>query len=261
MSQTIIEMAKNATDASEATKISFEAAQNGSNVSEQTKEKIMNLVESVSEASESITRLGKSSEEIGEILSVIQDIADQTNLLALNAAIEAARAGEHGRGFSVVADEVKKLAERTGKATEEIAGKIRTNQKETDGVVLSMQKGKAMADEAITTATDAGEALSTIVAGSENVMGMVERIAIAADEQSSAAEEVSQTMENTAEIINQNTQRSEDVKMASGELVLLAKELKAQVDNFKTSSSGNAAQDAGMSNRKMKSVNSKPSPA
>ena len=261
MSQTIIEMAKNATDASEATKVSFEAAQNGSKVSEQTKEKITNLVESVSEASESIARLGKSSEEIGEILSVIQDIADQTNLLALNAAIEAARAGEHGRGFSVVADEVKKLAERTGKATEEIAGKIRTNQKETEGVVLSMQKGKAMADEAITTATDAGEALSTIVSGSENVMGMVERIAIAADEQSSAAEEVSQTMENTAEIINQNTQRSEDVKMASGELVLLAKELKAQVDNFKTSSSGNAAQDSGMSNGKVKSVNSEPFPA
>jgi methyl-accepting chemotaxis protein len=111
MSQTIIEMAKNAADASEATKGSFEAAQNGSNVSEQTKEKIVNLVESVSEASKSIARLGKSSEEIGDILSVIQDIADQTNLLALNAAIEAARAGEHGRGFSVVADEVKKLAE------------------------------------------------------------------------------------------------------------------------------------------------------
>jgi methyl-accepting chemotaxis protein len=261
MSQTIIEMARNASDASEATKVSFEAAQNGSNVSEQTKEKITNLVDSVSEASESITRLGKSAEEIGEILSVIQDIADQTNLLALNAAIEAARAGEHGRGFSVVADEVKKLAERTGKATEEIAGKIRTNQKETEGVVMSMQKGKAIADEAITTATHAGEALSTIVAGSENVMEMVERIAIATDEQSSAAEEVSQTMENTADIINQNSQRSEDVKMASGELVLLAKELKAQVNNFKTSSSGSAAQDSGMSNGKMKSVNSEPVPA
>jgi len=261
MSQTIIEMARNATDASEATKTSFEAARNGSHVSEQTKEKIMNLVESVSEASESITRLGKSSEEIGEILSVIQDIADQTNLLALNAAIEAARAGEHGRGFSVVADEVKKLAERTGKATEEIAEKIRTNQKETEGVVLSMQKGKTMADEAITTATDAGEALSTIVSGSENVMGMVERIAIAADEQSSAAEEVSQTMENTADIINQNTQRSEDVKMASGELVLLAKELKAQVDNFKTSSSDKAEQDFGISNGKIKSGISEPAPA
>ena len=126
---------------------------------------------------------------------------------------------------------------------------------------MSMQKGKAIADEAITTATDAGEALSTIVAGSENVMGMVERIAIAADEQSSAAEEVSQTMENTAEIISQNTQRSEDVKLASGELVLLSKELKAQVDNFKTSSSGNSAQNSGMSNRKIKPVNSEPAPA
>jgi methyl-accepting chemotaxis protein len=259
MSQTIIEMAKNAADASEATKGSFEAAQNGSNVSEQTKEKIVNLVESVSEASKSIARLGKSSEEIGDILSVIQDIADQTNLLALNAAIEAARAGEHGRGFSVVADEVKKLAERTGKATEEIAGKIRTNQKETEGVVMSMQKGKSIADEAITTATDAGEALSTIVAGSQNVMEMVERIATATDEQSSASEEVSQTMENTAGVINQNFRLSEDVKKASGELVMLAKELKSQVNIFKTS--GSAAQDSGMSGEKMESGNTEPVPA
>ena len=255
MSQTIIEMAKNAADASEATKKSFEAAQKGSNVSEETKQKITNLVESVSEASEAIARLGKSADEIGEILSVIQEIADQTNLLALNAAIEAARAGEHGRGFSVVADEVKKLAERTGKATEEIAGKIKTNQKETEGVIQSMQKGKTIADEAITTATDAGEALNTIVSGSEDVMDMVQRIAIATEEQSSAAEEVSQTMDNTAEVINQNSLLSEDVKKASGELVLLAKELKAQVGNFKTSSNGNTLPDSRKSAGRMEPGN------
>jgi methyl-accepting chemotaxis protein len=124
---------------------------------------------------------------------------------------------------------------------------------------MSMQKGKSIADEAITTATDAGEALSTIVAGSQNVMEMVERIATATDEQSSASEEVSQTMENTAGVINQNFRLSEDVKKASGELVMLAKELKSQVNIFKTS--GSAAQDSGMSGEKMESGNTEPVPA
>ncbi len=234
MSQTIVEMSRNASDASEVTKQSFDSAKEASNVSEQTKVSIAKLVSSVSEASGAISGLGTSADEIGEIVSVIKEIADQTNLLALNAAIEAARAGEQGRGFAVVADEVKKLAERTAKATEEIAVKIQANQKETTKVISSMEQGKAVADEAIATTNDAGEALKVIVASSENAMDMVHRIAAATEEQSAAAEEVSQTMEHTVGIINQTYILSENVKKVAGELISVAAQLKLQMEGFRT---------------------------
>jgi methyl-accepting chemotaxis protein len=234
MSQTIIEMSKNALDASDITKQSFDSATKGREVSEQTKASISKLVSSVTKASEAIAVLGKSSDEIGEIVSVIKDIADQTNLLALNAAIEAARAGDHGRGFAVVADEVKKLADRTSKATEEIAGKIQANQKETKEVILSMKQGKSVADEAIATTSDARDALQKIVESSENAMDMVHRIAAATEEQSAAAEEVSQTMENTAGVINSTYVLSENVKKVSDDLAMVAAELKKQMEGFRT---------------------------
>ncbi len=237
MSQTITEMSKNALEASEITKESFDSATSGRDISEQTKASITRLVRSVSEASEAIMVLGKSSEEIGEIVSVIKDIADQTNLLALNAAIEAARAGDHGRGFAVVADEVKKLAERTSKATEEIAGKIQANQKETKEVILSMKQSKLVADEAIATTSDARDALQKIVESSENAMDIVHRIAAATEEQSAAAEEVSQTMENTAEVINGTYVLSENVKKVSDNLAMVAAELKTQMEGFRTTTS------------------------
>ncbi len=234
MSQTTIDMAKNAADASKITKESFDAARTGKGVSEQTRDSIKHLVTSVTRASEAIASLGTSSDEIGEIVSVIKEIADQTNLLALNAAIEAARAGEHGRGFAVVADEVKKLAERTTKATEEIAIKIQQNQRETRDVVMTMQKGKSAADEAIATTTDAGESLQKIVESSGHVMDVVRQIAAATEEQSAAAEEVSQTMESTAAVISQTFVLSENVKKVSDELVLVVTELKKQMEGFRT---------------------------
>ncbi len=236
MSRAIVDMSKNACHASDITKESVNMAVKGSEVSDQTRNSISKLVTRVAEASEAIGALGKSSEEIGEIVSVIKDIADQTNLLALNAAIEAARAGEHGRGFAVVAGEVKKLAERTANATDEISQKIQINQNETKGVVSSMEQSRAVADEAITTTSHAGETLQKIVESSENVMDMVNRIAVATEEQSSAAEEVSHTMEGTAGVIANTNVLAENVKNVSAELTSVSTALKLQMDGFRTHS-------------------------
>ena len=234
MSQTTAEMEKHATDASQITRNSFTSAQKGSEISQHTKESITKLVTSVTDASEAIVHLGKSSEEIGEIVSVIQDIADQTNLLALNAAIEAARAGEHGRGFAVVADEVKKLAERTTNSTEEIGKKIRANQKETQSVISSMDKGRELADEAIETTTATEEALHKIVDSCRNVMDIVDRIEAATEEQSSGVEQVNKSMEQTSQMVNQTFVLAENVKSVSDELVSVSTKLKLQTEGYRT---------------------------
>ena len=158
---------------------------------------MIKISEVVKQSAETVQALGKSSDQIGEIVQVIDDIADQTNLLALNAAIEAARAGEQGRGFAVVADEVRKLAERTTKATKEIATMIKQIQKDTNDAVESMQQGTAEVEVGKKLAEKAGSSLQEIIHGAEQVVDIVTQVAAASEEQSSAAEQISKNIEST----------------------------------------------------------------
>jgi methyl-accepting chemotaxis protein len=238
MSQTTIEMAKNTHDAAEATKVSSETASEGKIVVDQAIESIGKLAGNVSEASQTIEGLGKNLDEIGAIVSVIQDIADQTNLLALNAAIEAARSGEHGRGFAVVADEVRKLAERTAKATDEIGAQIDAIQNESKESITIMEKGKLLTEESMSKASEAGKSLQKIVESSDMSMDMVQRVASATEEQSAASEEVSQTMEHISEIISDHCKLAGEVKNSASTLSDLADKVIEQISYFKIERTG-----------------------
>ena len=232
VSQTIVEVAKNASEAAESAKESLEIANEGKLTVEQTTSGILNIARTIEASSATIAELGKSSKEIGEIIGVINDIANQTNLLALNAAIEAARAGEQGRGFAVVADEVRKLAESTGRATEEITGKINKIQSDTELAVKSMEKNKAEAEEGVNFAKQSSESLSKIVTATETSLGMVQSIATAAEEQSAAVEEVSTSMESVASLFNETSSAVTQINQSTSDLAKTASNLKETVSWF-----------------------------
>lgn len=233
MSQTIIDVAKNAGDASEAAGENSEIASKGKETSSYAIQAIQSSAAVVNDASEIIENLGNRSKEIGEIVSVITEIADQTNLLALNAAIEAARAGEQGRGFAVVADEVRKLAERTGKATEEIRDKIQLIQMESEKSVETMRRSKEEVDKGVELINAVNQTYDAIVSASTKSADMVQRIAAASEEQSTAAEQVSQSMENITNIARESSDASARIKEASAGLAALSSELKEMTAWFK----------------------------
>ncbi len=234
MALTLVDIAKSTMDASGATQESYVAAASGKEVVNQTVESITKLAGSVGVAANTINGLGTNLNEIGAIVTVIQDIASQTNLLALNAAIEAARSGEYGRGFAVVADEVKKLSERTARATDEITSKIAALQSDSEKSISIIESGALLAEESVSNAEKAGEALQQIVGKSENVMEMVQKVSVATEAQSAASEEVSQNMEYISRIINDNFNLSEDLKKESSDLAMLAQEVISQTMHFKT---------------------------
>ncbi|KAB2843162.1 MAG: HAMP domain-containing protein, partial [Melioribacteraceae bacterium] len=206
MTTTIIQTTKNASTAAESAKNAGKIAQDGGSVVNKTVEGMNRIAEVVSRAAVTVQELGKSSDQIGEIVQVIDDIADQTNLLALNAAIEAARAGEQGRGFAVVADEVRKLAERTTKATKEIATMIKTIQKDTSEAVNSMQQGTEEVDKGKTLANQAGSSLKEIISATEDVLDVISQVASASEEQSAAAEQISNNIESISIVTHESAE-------------------------------------------------------
>lgn len=233
MSATVLEVAKNSNDASESARKAAEVAKNGGEVVRQTIDGMNRISASVMESARTIEALGKSSDEIGEIIAVIDDIADQTNLLALNAAIEAARAGEQGRGFAVVADEVRKLAERTTKATKEIAAMIKSIQGDTSGAVQSMSAGTEEVEKGVDLANQAGSSLNQIVEVVTSVTDMIQQIATAAEEQSAAAEQISANVESVATITKETAAGANQSSVATQELTKLAADLQEMVGQFK----------------------------
>ncbi len=235
MSATVIEVAKNSQHASESARTAQTTAAQGGEIVGQAIEAMKEVAESTTVSAGTVKSLGKRSEEIGTIVSVINDIADQTNLLALNAAIEAARAGEQGRGFAVVADEVRRLAERTSKATGEISGMITAIQEETGRAVDAMGSGVVKVEKGVKLANEAGEALNQIVSGVENVTDMIGQIATSADEQSATTDEITQSMDSIASVAMANVGTIAEVTRATEDLAKLASELKELVSNFKIS--------------------------
>jgi len=233
MTATIIESAKNAGEAKEASENASSTSGDGQKIVGETIDGMVKIAESAKDSGKIVGELAQASDKIGEIIGVIDDIADQTNLLALNAAIEAARAGEQGRGFAVVADEVRKLAERTGKATGEITGMIKGIQNDSNRAVASMEGAGKLVEEGKVLADKAGNSLNEINTVAQRVTDMIVQIATASDQQSAAAEQISKNMENISNVTKETATGAEQSASAAEELNRQAEGLKQMVGQFK----------------------------
>ena len=234
MSATVREVAGHAQRASEASSRSADAARQGGLVATETLATMNNIAASTGNAAARILELGKSSEKIDNIVAVISEIAGQTNLLALNAAIEAARAGEQGRGFAVVAGEVRRLAERTGTATQEISTMIQTIQNETRIAVEAIEKGKHEVELGVQKTGESGRALTEIIHMSEDVGNLVAQIATAATQQESAVELINTSVTHISSLTQASSANADQTADACVNLSTLASELHGLVTAFCT---------------------------
>ncbi len=242
MSATVLEVSRNSNNAALKTRKAAEDAADGGQVVDQTIAMMQSVTESVGRVSAQIAGLGERSTQVGQIVDVIDEIAGRTNLLALNAAIEAARAGEQGRGFAVVAGEVRNLAERTAKATKEIAEMIGAIQQETEAAVEAMSKGTIQVSKGVTATGEAGIKLRLIIDGAQEAAIMVNQIAAAATHQTSTTEEVNHSVSEIAKISDLTASGARQSAKACEALSELAVSLSAVMSRFRVEEQSESAQ-------------------
>ena len=233
MAATSGDIAQNCHLAADGSRHANDSANAGATVVEKTVAVMNQIAVKVQESARTVESLGNRSDQIGAIIGTIEDIADQTNLLALNAAIEAARAGEQGRGFAVVADEVRALAERTTKATREIGEMIKAIQTETKGAVAVMEEGVHQVESGTSEAAKSGAALQEILDQVNSVSMQVNQIATAAEQQTATSSEISGNIQQITEVIQHTARGAEESASAASQLARTAEELQRLVGQFK----------------------------
>ncbi len=261
MSAAISEVSNAASQAATSGSATQAAAHQGHRVVSETMEAIQRAASTTSEAAEHIEKLGQNSETIGSVVSVIEEIASQTNLLALNAAIEAARAGEHGRGFAVVAGEVRRLAERTTKATQEISSMIQLVQQETIAAVGSVERGRSDVEAGLARASQCSAALDEIVRLAQRSEGMIVQIASSAGQQIAVADQVTRSMHSVSEFTTHATAAGEESVIACNGLAHLAMELEHQLQTFSTAANCHESSEPGTDLKAARSDDSRKEPA
>lgn len=232
MAVSIDQVSANASESSAVAERSVAIANKGNEVVHNTITGMDNIREQIQDTSKRIKRLGESSQEIGDIVSLINDIADQTNILALNAAIQASMAGDAGRGFAVVADEVQRLAERSSAATKQIEALVKTIQTDTNEAVISMEQTTSEVVRGARLAQDAGVALEEIEKVSKTLAALIQNISNAARQQASSAGHISNTMNVIQEITSQTSSGTTATAKSIGNLAKMASEMRKSVSGF-----------------------------
>ncbi len=232
MSKTTSEIAQNCVIAAKSSQEASDSANTGETIITETIDVMNRINSNVRDSAQIIRELGQRSDQIGEVVGLINDVADQTNLLALNAAIEAARAGEHGRGFAVVADEVRKLAERTTQATQEIRQTIQSMQLETKKAVVSMEEGVKDVGQGAIEAQKSGDALKHILNQITKVTTEINQIAVASEEETATTNEIASSIQQISQVMQETARRIQQNAEASAKLASLSKNMDGIVGRF-----------------------------